>query len=59
MLADAKEFVDVQRRRDEVLSFLRGRLTPELYEQVERQLRGCYLVRHANDPEQRRTFRGY
>lgn len=59
MLANVETFEATQKRRDEVLAFLYGRLTPELYAQVKRQLRGCYLVKHDTDSEPRRTFLGY
>ena len=49
MLADEKSFAETQKRREAVLLFLRGRLTPELYARVECQLRCCYLVRHETD----------
>ncbi|MDO8468910.1 MAG: hypothetical protein Q7S29_04095 [Candidatus Peribacter sp.] len=59
MLADAETFEAAQKRRQEVLVFLSGRLTPELYAKVERQLRACYLIKHATDGERHRTFHGY
>lgn len=51
MLESAQMFEETQKRREEVLAFLYGRLTPELYARVQRQLYGCYLVRHATDTE--------
>lgn len=57
MLADATSFTETQKRREEVLLFLRGRLTPELYARVEQQLRCCHLVRHATDGRGRNVRR--
>lgn len=54
MLADAETFEATRKRRDEVLVFLNGRLTPELYARVEQQLRGCHLVTQASGHETRK-----
>ncbi len=57
MLADAKSFAETQKRQEEVLRFLRGRLTPELYERVVVRLRGCYIVHHETDGRGRNVRR--